>query len=252
MKLNAEQDTINALTTALNKRIFLSQISYGFLKLPGRISVGKRTPLPRKPAIRFSSNSPSKTSHQSATGPSTLRTRFLALHNRLPRFLHPYTAPLLSAPKTYIISFLILHEITAVVPLFTLAGAFHYTGWLPTDMVPQEKLEGGVRRFERWFSRRGWFGYGAEVEEEGTRIVKGDEVMQAGDEMSEKVNRIVRGEEKGNWRGKRIVLEVATAYAITKVLLPVRIGVCVWGAPWFAKVMGRFGGLVGGVKRKSV
>ncbi|PQE08236.1 family FLILHELTA protein [Rutstroemia sp. NJR-2017a BVV2] len=206
------------------------------LRLIPRIRIRhSRSPIPN-PQLRFSSSSSSTT---------TLRTRVQTLHNRLPRFLHPYTAPLLSAPKTYIVAFLLLHEITAIVPLFTLAGAFHYTGWLPTDMVPREKVEGGVRRFEKWFRRRGWFGYGAEEVGIGRRD-------EAGGEMGEKLDKIVRGGEEGNWRGKRIVLEVATAYAITKVLLPVRIAVSVWGAPWFAKVMGRVGSLVGRVKRKSV
>jgi hypothetical protein len=37
--------------------------------------------------------------------------------------------------------------------------------------------------------------------------------------------------------GGRILVEVATAYAVTKVLLPVRILVSVWGTPWFARVV---------------
>ncbi|PQE28511.1 family FLILHELTA protein [Rutstroemia sp. NJR-2017a WRK4] len=188
-----------------------------------------RIPRLPSPQLRFSSSS--KTSPASPNPASPLRTRLQTLHNRLPRFLHPYTSPLLSAPKTYIVAFLVLHEITAIIPLFALAGGFHYTGWVPTDLVPREKLEGGVRRFERWFRRRGWFGYGVEGGEVGEGVV----------------DRMIQGEEDGNWRGKRIVLEVATAYAITKVLLPVRIAVSVWGAPWFAGVMGR----VARVKRKS-
>jgi len=33
----------------------------------------------------------------------------------------------------------------------------------------------------------------------------------------------------------RWVIEFATAYAIVKALLPLRIVVSVWGAPWFAR-----------------
>ena len=41
--------------------------------------------------------------------------------------------------------------------------------------------------------------------------------------------------------GVRIVMEVAAAYAVTKVLLPVRIVGSVWATPWFARVVvGRF------------
>lgn len=46
------------------------------------------------------------------------------------------------------------------------------------------------------------------------------------------------GEGKKKWRvgeeGSRILIEVAMAYAVTKVLLPVRILVSVWATPWFA------------------
>lgn len=44
--------------------------------------------------------------------------------------------------------------------------------------------------------------------------------------------------------GSKILIEVATAYAITKVLLPVRVLVSVWGTPWFARVViGSVGGM---------
>lgn len=66
----------------------------------------------------------------------------------------------------------------------------------------------------------------------------------------------------GRWwgrgeKGTRIVVEVATAYAITKVLLPVRLVISVWGTPWFARLvvlpvtglLGRFGRRVLGRKK---
>ena len=45
---------------------------------------------------------------------------------------------------------------------------------------------------------------------------------------------------KGKWWGRseggvKIVVEVATAYAITKALLPFRLILSVWGSPWFAR-----------------
>jgi len=47
-------------------------------------------------------------------------------------------------------------------------------------------------------------------------------------------------------------LQVATSYAITKVLLPVRIIGCVWATPWFARaVVGRFGGLFRGLRGRG-
>jgi hypothetical protein len=42
------------------------------------------------------------------------------------------------------------------------------------------------------------------------------------------------------------LIEVATAYAITKVFLPARILLSVWATPWFARVViGRVGGIFG-------
>lgn len=54
--------------------------------------------------------------------------------------------------------------------------------------------------------------------------------------------------EGGKW-GSKLVVEVAAAYAVTKVLLPVRLGVSVWATPGFARgvvgpVMGWLGGRV--------
>lgn len=121
-----------------------------------------------------------------------------------------------------------LHEITAVVPLILLAGGFHYTGWLPSDLIPEERLEAARGRFERWFGRRGWFGY------EGA----GGDVDKLGHD-----GQLIKEARESNTSGKRVVLEVATAYVITKVLLPIRIGVCVWGTPWFAGVVARIGRL---------
>ncbi|KAH6719420.1 hypothetical protein BKA61DRAFT_473408, partial [Leptodontidium sp. MPI-SDFR-AT-0119] len=137
--------------------------------------------------------------HLPPTPPSTI-DRILT---RLPRFLHPYTTALRTAPISHLTSFLILHEITAIVPLVGLATTFHYAGWLPETWVQGRWVNEGVERFGRYFGRRGFE------------------------------------------RGTRILVEVATAYAITKVLLPVRVLVSVWGAPWFARaVLGRFGRLV--------
>lgn len=59
------------------------------------------------------------------------------------------------------------------------------------------------------------------------------------------------GGRSGKWwgrgeKGVRLVVEVATAYAVTKALLPLRLALSVWGTPWFARwtvlpVMGLFG-----------
>jgi len=49
-----------------------------------------------------------------------------------------------------------------------------------------------------------------------------------------------------NHASSKILIEVATAYAITKVFLPARILLSVWATPWFARVViGRVGGGIG-------
>lgn len=62
----------------------------------------------------------------------------------------------------------------------------------------------GTEKFGRYLKRRGW------IEE--------DEKWWG------------RGE-----KGVRVVLELATAYAVTKALLPVRLVGSVWATPWFAR-----------------
>jgi hypothetical protein len=140
-----------------------------------------------------------------------------------------------------LVSFLILHEITAIVPLVGLAGLFHYTNWLPEAWVEGRWVREGVNRFGNYFGRKGWFGVSrgdVAEEEEGEVVVEG----QVGQ------NQRWRAGEQGS----RILVEVATAYAITKVFLPVRILLSVWGTPWFARVfVVRFTGVFRGVKGGS-
>lgn len=115
---------------------------------------------------------------------------------------------------------------------------------MPSDLIPEGKLEAARGRFERWFGRKGWFGY---ENSQGSSI---SEAEGGGSKLAYDENAVVRMGESNNM-GKRIVLEVATAYVVTKILLPVRIAVCVWGTPWFAGVVGRIGRLGrggGGVK----
>ncbi|KAF8850495.1 hypothetical protein BDZ45DRAFT_542450, partial [Acephala macrosclerotiorum] len=166
---------------------------------------------------------------------SRTRARISSLHSRLPKFLQPYTRGLLNAPISHLISFLILHEITAIVPLISLASLFHYTSWLPSLWSEGEgkAVSEGVERFGRYFGRKGWFGFSAE----STREAKAESKTE-GQVTIESTEKRWHVSEQGS----RILVEVATAYAITKVLLPVRIVVSVWGTPWFARVVvGRVG-----------
>jgi len=80
--------------------------------------------------------------------------------------LQRYTTPLLNAPLTHITAFLLLHELTAVVPIFGLAGLFHYTRWMPPFVGEGKWVADGVEKFGNWFRRKGWFG---KEEEKGWR-----------------------------------------------------------------------------------
>ncbi|KAI9847931.1 MAG: hypothetical protein M1837_001448 [Sclerophora amabilis] len=75
-----------------------------------------------------------------------------------PKFLHRYAEPLRRAPVTHITSFLILHEITAIVPLFGLAATFHYTNYLPPYISEGKWVSDGVEKFGNYFRRKGWLG----------------------------------------------------------------------------------------------
>ncbi|KAI5365250.1 Putative MIOREX complex component 11 [Septoria linicola] len=132
--------------------------------------------------------------------------RVARIESRLPKFLRRYVEPLRNAPISHISAFLILHEITAVVPLFALTAAFHYTNWLPPFISEGKWVSDGIEKFGRYMRKKGWLS-------SETRV--------------------------GRWFGRgetgtRIVVELATAYAVTKALLPFRLILSVWGTPWFA------------------
>lgn len=180
----------------------------------------------RRSTLRFSLRltSPLKSSSRrffatSQSPPNNAQSRLRRLNDRLPRFLRSYTTPLIGAPGTHITSFLILHELTAIVPLFGLVAAFHYGNWLP-DLTSSTAFEEGTRRFGRWLRKKGW------IEEDidmATVTADGSTTEHPHGDREKK--------------GVRLVLEFATAYAVTKALLPIRIAASVWATPWFARVV---------------
>ncbi|PSN74530.1 hypothetical protein BS50DRAFT_567353 [Corynespora cassiicola Philippines] len=167
--------------------------------------------------------------------------RIERFNRRLPRFLHKYTNALATAPLSHITSFLILHEITAIVPLLGLAATFHYTHWLPPWFAEGTWVLQGVERFGKYFKRKGW--------------IRSDEASEAEREVQVEMRRRDHAWNIGEG-GVRLVVEFATAYAVTKMLLPLRIVLSVWGTPWFARrtvvPLGRFiRGLFGRGKAKG-
>lgn len=86
------------------------------------------------------------------------RARIARVSARLPKFLQRYTNPLINAPLTHIVSFLVLHEITAVVPLVALFATFHYTSWMPGFFSQGKWFNDGMQKFGNYFRKRGWLG----------------------------------------------------------------------------------------------
>lgn len=83
-----------------------------------------------------------------------------------------------------------------------------------------------MERFGGYFKRKGWIG--AEEEAETERAARAGMPIDNIEQM--------RGLKWWNRDGgTRLVVEFATAYAVTKALLPLRLVLSVWGAPWFAR-----------------
>ncbi|EXJ91582.1 hypothetical protein A1O3_00130 [Capronia epimyces CBS 606.96] len=164
-----------------------------------------------------------KTDQQAA-----VRSRFDRLIERTPRFLRPTVAGLRQAPVTHVTAFIILHELTAVVPLLALAGGFHYWGWLPPYFTEAAWVSAGVEKFGRYFRRKGWIS-----EKDETEVEERVKQAKAGKFEEQTISMWSDGKQGAtSW-----VVEFATAYAIVKVLLPLRLFVSVWGAPWFARLV---------------
>lgn len=120
---------------------------------------------------------------------------------RVPRFLRPYTTQFITAPVSHVTAFVILHEITAVVPLIGIWYVLHQ--YHDTLMVSALDLPSWAM-------------------EKGTKII--DKAIQDYDfgnySITEKIQFIKEG---------------AYAYVIVKSLFPVRLGISILGMPWFAK-----------------
>jgi hypothetical protein len=185
-----------------------------------RATARPRPQCTRNPALRRYATEP-----VTPTPAPTSQPRIEQFNRQLPRFLHKYTNALGNAPVTHITSFLILHELTAVIPLFGLAGYFHYTHWLPPWIAEGAWIASGVERFGRYFKRKGW--------------IRSEEALEAEREVDDMQNNKNLRKVDYAWNvgegGVRLVVEFATAYAIVKMLLVPRIVFSVWATPAFAR-----------------
>ncbi|GAA5948576.1 hypothetical protein JCM3765_004932 [Sporobolomyces pararoseus] len=159
-------------------------------------------------------------------------------------------------PASLVISFLILHELTAILPLSILFGTFHYlglgagiVGWTLaesestlTDSEVQKREEGewategakmkvrewireGEEKAESIGRRYGWFGWEKESKEQ-----REERKAQASTSRELSVDSLkVSGD----------VANVAAAYLVVKALLPLRILVSLRLSPTLANVIAR-------------
>jgi hypothetical protein len=89
-----------------------------------------------------------------------------------------------------------------------------------------------VQKFGKYFAKKGWFGFDKR-EAGNTAVGHGGHIegVIAEDRVEDfKKEGWIVGES-----GSKILVEVATAYAITKVLLPGRVILSIWATPWFAR-----------------
>jgi len=103
-----------------------------------------------------------------------------------------------------------------------------------------------VQRFGGYFARKGWFGF----DKSGARNTAEGEGGDGSHSQAMTAEKRVEDVQNKGWNvnegGSRILVEVGTAYAITKVLLPARVILSVWATPWFARnVLGMLRGVFG-------
>ena len=76
--------------------------------------------------------------------------RVAKLLNKVPPFFRSYVSKFARAPAANTFSLLLLHEVTAVIPLFGLLYLFHYSDWTPP--LSDELLEMGQSVFAKMVS----------------------------------------------------------------------------------------------------
>lgn len=120
---------------------------------------------------------------------------------RIPKILRPYTTRFIHAPVSHATAFVVLHELTAIVPLVGIWYTLHQY---------HDVLMGSGVDLPNW------------AIEKGTKVI--DAAMAKWDWGSYSVHEKVQ-----------FVMEGAYAYVIVKALFPVRVAVSLLGMPWFAK-----------------
>ncbi|KAI8830194.1 hypothetical protein BJ741DRAFT_620723 [Chytriomyces cf. hyalinus JEL632] len=119
-----------------------------------------------------------------------------------------------SSPASHLTSFVVLHELTALLPLPIVYYALQTTGLRVP--VSQDMLDEGTRRIDRIMAKYNLGGDGSEggSSSDGREVGLGDSTPRIHSET---------------------IIDMATAYAVVKLLMPVRIAVSLALTPWFAR-----------------
>ncbi|KAF9536861.1 hypothetical protein EC957_009508 [Mortierella hygrophila] len=156
-----------------------------------------RSPPPINKSITQRSYSTSLPPGSSTVATTTTTTTNTTATSEIPKKLskfRQYAEQFKNKPASHLISFGILHEITAIVPLPIVYFALVETGIkIP---FPEQAIEEGNRFVGRVAKYYGWDLEGAD--------------------------------------GARTMLNMATSYAVVKALMPLRLALCVWMTPWTA------------------
>lgn len=132
-----------------------------------------------------------------AGGPTEHDFKTHPILKRVPKFLRNYTAKFVNAPFSHLIAFIVLHEITAIVPLIGIWYYLHqHPGFIPLDL-PQWALTKGAKVIDSAMGQFDWS-------------------FNTSDKLA-------------------VIMEGAYAFTIVKLFLPVRVIISLWGMPWFAK-----------------
>jgi hypothetical protein len=157
---------------------------------------------------------------------------------RSPKFMQRPLVSIRNSPASYIVSFAILHELTAVVPLAGLAAAFHYYQWLPAAFAEGKWAVEGVEKIGRWFRRRGWIEttdeQWVEMKTEAGQAVEVEASAVHPEKQDTLSTEALPGSRASADNTRRWVVEIGTAYAIVKFLVPARLFLSAVWAPWFA------------------
>ncbi|KAK3808936.1 MAG: hypothetical protein JOS17DRAFT_765575 [Linnemannia elongata] len=189
LRLQPAFQTVQARGHSLLSRTPLVSVS----GVQARPFLTRSPPINKSITQRSYSTSTPPGSSTSVAATTTNTTAVSEIPKKMSKF-RQYAEQFKNKPASHLISFGILHEITAVVPLPIIYFALVETGIkIP---FPEQAIEEGNRFVGRVARYYGWDLEGAD--------------------------------------GARTMLNMATSYAVVKALMPLRLALCVWMTPWTA------------------